>query len=356
MCMLQIASAHKIMYHKKKLEAYLRKEQIMPVTLELDITTECNKRCPLCPSTTSSYSSKLDIDFIELLFARLEGQTRGLLLSGGEPTMSPIFPKVLKLAKEYGFIDIAIVTNGSLLDNEQVTTALSLYASTIRVSIYDWDGEPNTELQATLGKIRDLRTRIESEGSRLEIGVSVLTSEKNADKLNILVRDVSAARAHWIYFHPMCIRWDKGAPEQVNQLGVLDKINELQMEQSNEFQIFTFPERYVDSKIDFSGYYASHFLLVVGADGMNYLGAEVKYHPQYIISNLKDNWDDDFLWDKKRLDLINSFNSTTYPPLASRHRGILYNHVIQDLINHNERTTNRINSKYGSTYAYPHIL
>lgn len=354
--MLQIASAHKILYHKKKLEAYLCNQQIIPATLELDITTECNRRCPLCPSTTSLYSSKLDLGFIERLFASLEGQTKGLLLSGGEPTMSPIFPKVLKLAQEYGFIDIAIVTNGSLLDNEQVATALCSYASTIRVSIYDWNGESNTELQATLERIKDLRTRIEGEGSRLEIGVSVLTSEKNVNTLNILTREVSSARAHWIYFHPMCIRWDKGAPERVNQLGVLERINEFQKEQPNEFQIFTFPERYVENKIEFSGYHASHFLLVVGADGMNYLGAEVKYHPQHIIANLMDNWDDNFLWDKKRLDLINSVNSTKYPPLASRHRGILYNHVIQDLINHNERSTERINSKYGIKYAYPHIL
>ena len=118
--MLEIASANKIKYHKDKLEAYLHKEKILPATLELDISTECNKSCPNCPSTTSSNPNMLNLDFIERLFARLEGETRGLLLSGGEPTLSPIFQEVLRLARKYKFIDIAIVTNGSLLDKEQV--------------------------------------------------------------------------------------------------------------------------------------------------------------------------------------------------------------------------------------------
>ncbi len=49
---------------------------------------------------------------------------------------------------------------------------------------------------------------------------------------------------------------------------------------------FTSSDRYVDTGLSFDGYHAAHFLLVVGADGMNYLGAEVKYQPQYAIADL----------------------------------------------------------------------
>lgn len=354
--MREIASAYKVAYHREKLEAYLRNEQILPATLELDISTECNRRCPLCPSTTSPRSSTLSLSFIERLFARLKGQTRGLLLSGGEPTLAPIFPEVLRLAREYGFIDIAIVTNGSLLDKEQVAAALCAYASAIRVSIYDWTGEWRADLGATLRRIEALRSRIESEGSKLQIGVSALTSNENADGLRIIAREVVSAGAHWIYFHPMCIRWDTGAPERVDQSGVLAKIKECQEEQSDAFSVFTFPDRYVERKIEFSGYHAAHFLLVIGADGMNYLGAEVKYRPQHIIADLTSNWRDDFLWNRERLKRIESVNSRTYPALASRHRGVLYNQVIQDLINRGERSLHEASATYGGTYLFPHIL
>lgn len=354
--MPEIASTHKIEFHMEKLEAYLRGEQILPATLELDITTECNKICPLCPSTTSGRSRMLSLRFVERLFTRLEGQTRGLLLSGGEPTLAQIFPEVLQLAREHGFIDIVIVTNGSLLHKERVAAALCEYASAIRVSMYDWTGEHYTDFQATLERIKALRWRIESEGSKLQIGTSVLTSMENVDILRSVGREVASAGAHWIYFHPMCIRWDKGTPERVDQSGVLAKIKEYQEEQSETFQIFTFPDRYAERKIEFSGYHAAHFLLVVGADEMNYLGAEVKYHPQYVITDLTNNWRDDFLWDNERLNRIKSVENRTYPALASRHRGVLYNHDIQDLINRGQRSLEETSSTYGAAYVFPHIL
>jgi len=354
--MPEIASAYKVAYHREKLEAYLRNERILPATLELDISTECNRRCPLCPSITSHRPSTLDLGFIERLFARLEGQTQGLLLSGGEPTLAPIFPEVLQLAREYGFVDIAIVTNGSLLDKERVAAALCAYASTIRVSIYDWTGERPADLQATIRRIEALRSRIEREGSKLQIGVSTLTSKENAGALRSIAREVASAGAHWIYFHPMCIRWEMGAPERVDQSGVLAKIKECQKEQSDAFHVFTFPDRYVERKIKFLGYHAAHFLLVIGADGMNYLGTEVKYHPRYIIADLANNWSDDFLWSRERLKQIESVDSRTYRAVASRHRGVLYNQVIQDLINRGEQSPYEASATRGLTYVFPHIL
>ena len=164
--MPEIASAHKIAYHREKLEAYLRNERILPATLELDISTECNRKCPLCPSTTSPRSSTLSLGFIERLFTRLEGQTAGLLLSGGEPTLAPIFPEVLRLAREHGFVDIAVVTNGSLLDKERVAAALCEYASTIRVSVYDWTGERRADQQATLRRIEGLEVTDRTRGQQ----------------------------------------------------------------------------------------------------------------------------------------------------------------------------------------------
>jgi organic radical activating enzyme len=351
--MLEIASAYKVAYHKEKLEAYLRKEQILPATLELDISTRCNRRCSLCPSTASPSSSTLNLGFIERLFARLEGQTRGLLLSGGEPTLAPIFPQVLRLARQHGFVDIAIVTNGSLLDEKRVAEALCTYASTVRVSIYDWTRERPADLQATLRRIEGLRSAIDAAGSKLQIGVSLLTSNENANTLHVIARQVASAGAHWIYFHPMCVRWDIGAPERVDQSGVLEKIKECQTKQSDMFHVFTFPDRYIESEIKFSGYHAAHFLLVIGADGMNYLGAEVKYHPRYVVADLANNWRDDFLWNGERLSQIKSVNSRTYPAIASRHRGVLYSQVIQNLIDKGSRS---LEHPGADTYVFPHIL
>lgn len=352
----EIASAYKIAYHREKLEAYLRGEDISPATVELDISSQCNKRCDLCPSTTSKYQSTLDLSLIERLFDRLEGQTKGLLLSGGEPTLAPSFPDVLRLAREHGFVDISIVSNGSLLDKEEVAAALCEYASSIRVSVYDWTKEPRSDFETTLRRIKNLRSRVESEGSKLQVGVSALTNKENGDAVRSVAQEVFSAGAHWIYFHPMCIRWDAGAPERVDQSGVEAKIKECQEEQPNDFRVFTFQDRYIEREINFSGYHAAHFLLVVGADGVNYLGAEVKYRPEYAIADLNKNLSDNFLWQPERLKRIKSVNSRDYHAIASRHRGILYNNLVQDLIDRGARSLDGTLAANGVAFVQPHVL
>ncbi|MBN1829902.1 MAG: radical SAM protein [Deltaproteobacteria bacterium] len=118
--MNELSSPWKVARHKEKLEAYLRGEPVYPVTLELDITTACNRECPGCPSASGPFSRNLDMAFIRHLFSLIGGRTKGLLLTGGEPTISPIFPDVLREARRSGFEEIAVVTNGSFLAEEKV--------------------------------------------------------------------------------------------------------------------------------------------------------------------------------------------------------------------------------------------
>ena len=352
---MEMASPYKVTYHKRKLKAYLDRELIFPACLELDLSTECNRHCPFCPSAASGGTACLELGFIERLLAHLGGETRGLLLSGGEPTMAATFPGTLRIARKHGFLEIAVVTNGDFLSDNVVAEALCAHATTIRVSLYDWTHIPEADLRGTLRRIEQLRARIEETKSSLQIGISALTTTDNAPKIAEVGRAVASAGAHWIYFHPFCIRWDEGAPQRIDQRGVLEAIAGFRNTAADGFGIFTFPDRYVEREIRFDGYHAAHFLLVVGADGMNYLGAEVKYQRRHILAELGRRWDGNFLWRKERLDRIAAVRSDTYPALGSRHRGVLYNHMIQKLLNCEIPSFD--DKQAGKTsYLYPHIL
>jgi hypothetical protein len=261
----------------------------------------------------------------------MEGQTKGLLLTGGEPTLAPTFPEVLRMAREHGFIDVAVVTNGSFLGREEVGAALLAHASAVRVSIYDWAVESCAGLDLTLDHIETLRSSIDKERSALQIGVSILTSKENVDGLPLVGQKAMSAGAHWVYFHPMCTKWGTGSPARVSQEGVLARIQTFEESQPDRCGVFVCGDRYVDTDLTFNGYHAAHFLLVVGADGMNYLGAEVKYQPRHIIADLNGTWHNDLLWQSQRLDRIASVSSKTYPAIRSRHRGVLYNDFIEGL-------------------------
>lgn len=349
----EIASIYKIAYHQDKLKAYLNHKKIYPVSLELDISSQCNRVCQDCPSSRGSKYWKLDLDFIENLFVLLSGKTKGLLLTGGEPTMSPIFPEVLKKARKYNFEEIAVVTNGFYLDEKKVVEALLKYASTIRISIYDWDVESCGGIEQILSKIERLRSNIDKNGSKMHIGVSVLTSEEKAGSLVSIGEKIKSAGGHWIYFHPTCTKWNQGRPEQVRQNGVLEKIQEYRRQNQDGFKVFLFDQRYNYNELSFSKYHAANFLLVVGADGKNYLGAEVKYQPKYELWDLQKNWNEVFFWHPERLNQIENINSHNYTAIRSRHRGVLYSQYIESLMTNEQHT---FELSQNSDFLFPHIL
>ncbi len=354
--MNQVASPNKILFHKEKVQEYLGGNFIFPATLELDITDACSRKCKDCPSARSSFNRQLEIDFIDRLFGRLEGQTKGLLLTGGEPTMSPLFPRVLSMARQRGFEDIAVVTNGSFLHKNSVVDALLANASTIRLSLYDRGPETCADLALTFQHIRDLRQRIDREKSAVKIGVSLLTTQKNGATLASEAEAVRQSGAHWIYFHPACTGWREGAPRQEDQEGVLETVNQYRSLLKDGFDAHIFPERYLRSLIRFDSYHAAHFLMVVGADGLNYLGPEVKYQPRHVVADLNEDMDKGFLWHPGRITRIASVKSDTYPAIGSRHRGALYSHLLEKMIRE-KNPSNFGNSSHGvNGFMFPHIL
>jgi organic radical activating enzyme len=354
--MAEVASPHKILLHREKVRDYLNGKPIFPVTLELDITSDCSKKCTDCPSARSSESWNLNPEFIDRLFASLEGQTHGLLLTGGEPTMSPLFPEVLKMARSRGFLDVAVVTNGGFLDDVKVMDALVAHASTIRLSLYDWDSENCSGLKSALHRISTLRQRIDHANSSLKIGVSALTSSGNIGSFAKAAESVRTAGAHWIYFHPSCIRWSEGSPRQVNQDGVIEEVQQYRQSIGDDFQACFFRERYLDEPIEFGAYHAADFLMVLGADGKNYLGPEVKYQPKHVVADFSEGISNGFLWHPDRLERIAAANSRTYPALKSRHRGVLYNHVIERLLSEKDSLDSIPEPKTSEDFWFPNIL
>jgi len=350
-----LASTYKVGFHRERLAAYLRGESVFPITLELDLTSQCTRSCPECPSSTAPTCQLLNLPFLEQLFGFLEGQTPGLLLTGGEPTLAPLFPDALRLARSRGFRDIAVVTNGSLLDQPSVANALLRDVTTIRLSMYDWEKGSSPWTDGTLKRIEWLRKRAD-EGSQLRIGVSALTSRYRVGKLRELMQRVRSAGAHWLYFHPLCAKWGLGCPELEEQDGVTAEIASLCENGRDGFRVFFFPSRYQSTSLRFNSYHAAHFLLVIGADGKNYLGPEVKYQPEYVIRNLQRGQMEAFLWEEDRLNLIRSRSDQGYPPVPSRHRSILYSDFIELLLQRDQTAMTEWEKAATQGFLFPYIL
>jgi 7,8-dihydro-6-hydroxymethylpterin dimethyltransferase len=87
----------------------------------IDVTNRCNQKCPICfaNSATSGYLYEPSIDQVKKMLQALRNEsptpTDSVQFSGGEPTMYPRIVETVMMAKDMGFKNIMMATNGVLI-------------------------------------------------------------------------------------------------------------------------------------------------------------------------------------------------------------------------------------------------
>src|SRR5512137_1727187 len=84
----------------------------------VDLTNRCNLKCPICfaNANQAGYVFEPDYDTVVSMLKVLRAQkpvpTPAVQFSGGEPTVHPRFHDIIKAAKELGFAQVQVATNG----------------------------------------------------------------------------------------------------------------------------------------------------------------------------------------------------------------------------------------------------
>jgi hypothetical protein len=359
----KVFASSKVNTKTQKIEAYLNGEPIFPTTIELDLTQLCTRACSGCPYSVSRQAGlTLQLPFLDRLFSILGPGTPGIVLSGGEPTTVPHFPEVVALAKKRGFKDICVISNGANIHRPVIQAALLTNVTSIRVSLYDWQENNSRLFIKTLKKIEALRDRIEKEGSKLEIGASLLTRQKWNHRYKTVGLQALKCGIDWLYFHPYCINWNSGYPTQARQDGVVAAIERLMAVASQDSNIQVPYERYQKDPLYFEKLHGSHFLIQVGADGINYADPECKYEKDAELLDLNEYLKDDFLWHPQRVNRLNEINSDNYRFIGTKHRPPMFSDYIQrliDLRNNESRDTEKIAAALRESpdhFKYPNII
>lgn len=352
-----IFASSKVSTHQERIEAYLQGERIFPITMEMDLTQCCTRDCDTCPYGSSRTPGlTLQLPFLERLFSVLGPYTPGLVLSGGEATLVPHFPETVKLAKEKGFKQIAVISNGTRLHIPEVQDALLEYVTSIRISMYDWQAGDTVSFASTLKKIELLRNRVIKEGSKLEIGASMLTRSAWVHRFKPVGLQVLRAGVDWLYFHPFCLDWESEHPAQDDQTGVLEAIAELKSEAPSGAAIQVPFERYSKKPLYFSKLHGAHFLIQIGADGINYAGPECKYKKEYALLDLNAYLEPDFLWHPERTDRIGEINSANYSVIGTKHRPPMFSDYIERVLQSRAAKNPHDFISANSSFLYPDII
>jgi len=140
-----------------------------PIHIDLELSTACNLKCPMCYTTTKEFQKNVGARFMEYgLFRKIIDEIAGKSISvrlslRGEATLHPHFLDCIRYAKEKGIKEVSTLTNGSTLNRDFFTQAMDAGLDWITISV-DGLGETYEKIRKplrfedTLQKLRDIKS------------------------------------------------------------------------------------------------------------------------------------------------------------------------------------------------------
>ncbi|MBD3309188.1 radical SAM protein [candidate division KSB3 bacterium] len=121
---------------------YLLFRKIVPerfLSVRIDITNKCNLRCKMCYFSMEKVKQQPRTEMPVQLFRKIARQVfpvaRQLIISAGaEPLYAKDFPKMLEIVADYDIPHTAFFTNGTLLNEQNITTIIASGISLITIS------------------------------------------------------------------------------------------------------------------------------------------------------------------------------------------------------------------------------
>ncbi len=159
-----------------------------PEKVIVNITYRCNNHCRFC-AVGNRIQEDLPLD--EIKARLLEHRAAGvelLDLDGGEPTLVPRLPELIRWARKQGFQRVNVTTNGRTLANAGTAKRLADAGLTdLLISLHGADAASHDDLTQTPGSFeqttRGIRNAVLECGDRLDLGINTTIAQGNAAQL-----------------------------------------------------------------------------------------------------------------------------------------------------------------------------
>lgn len=152
----------------------------------LQITRRCNQRCRICsnPENENALALERGKKFLDSLMA--DGGYGGVVITGGEPTMSEDLPEYLKHCAENKFESVLITNGQKMADAGYVRMLKRAGLISVALSLYSADPKIQANLTGnpdSLANFNKAARNIEKAGG-ISLSVTMTMNKCNADHLS----------------------------------------------------------------------------------------------------------------------------------------------------------------------------
>jgi len=187
----------KILWHRERVEAWLRGERIAPITVDMALTRACNYRCEYCYGMLQENPRKpitREVMYRFLDDAAEIGVKGVSFVSDGESSVAPIFPDCIVRGSENG-LSMAMGSNGYLVTREKLEKILP-HLTYFRFNISAGDpkryseihGVPEGHFHQVCQNIRDALEIKRAWKLPVTIGMQMVLMPQYADQILPLAR------------------------------------------------------------------------------------------------------------------------------------------------------------------------
>ena len=112
-----------------------------PLLVDIEISSICNLKCPMCYTITEEFKKKVNATLMEnnifyKIIDEISGHVKLIRLSlRGEPTLHPSIIDFIKYAKEKGIKEISFLTNASRLSDDTIRKLITSGIDWITISV-----------------------------------------------------------------------------------------------------------------------------------------------------------------------------------------------------------------------------
>jgi len=181
-------------------------EKIFPINIELVPSLECNLSCPHCTyinwkKNTNEYCGKRFMSYEHMKNIIDKCNSFGVngitFTGGGEPFLNKDTIKALKYADLQNMANIGVFTNGTTLNEFQISQLSELRLSFFRISIntifrekyFQFHGISNNYFfDSVLRNIEIAGRKFSLSGSNVSFGLAVVINEVNVDDIEAIGR------------------------------------------------------------------------------------------------------------------------------------------------------------------------